>query len=83
MDRFLVAMPDFDLGTAYMSKWSEPLIRHAKDRGMDVVKIKGPDVNRRVVLGKLEAVKPRLVCLNGHMGIGTLIAGTNFQQCWM
>ena len=71
MKRFFVTRPDFDLGTSYLFKWTEPLIKEAEDAGMQVIDVKGPDVNEKTVVGKLRALTPGLVCLNGHGGKDT------------
>ncbi len=62
-----------------MFRWTEPLIRQAKDKGIDVIDVRGPEVNQKTVQGKLEAVKPGLVLLNGH-GDENTYCGHDFQK---
>ncbi len=63
---FFVSRPNFDDGTFYMHEYSRELIQHAENEGLKIVDVKGKDVNAKNVIGRLEILKPTIVCLNGH-----------------
>ena len=78
MPQSLFSRPDFDEGTAYLFQWCERLISKAREKGYNVVDVKGKDVTAKSVLGRLRALRPRLVCLNGH-GDKTMYCGHEFE----
>lgn len=70
----LITRPEHDITTKYLSKWSEKIIKEAKDKGYSVVDLKGDKATRNRFIGTLEKTSPKLVVLNGH-GNDNLVSG--------
>lgn len=62
----LITRPENDFTTRYLSKWSEKIIKEAKDKGINVIDLWRGKANRNRVISTLEKRDPRLVFLNGH-----------------
>ena len=42
----LITMPDFDLPTSYITKWSEKLVKIGEKNGLTPIVLKGKNVNK-------------------------------------
>lgn len=71
---FLITRPDYDSATKYLSHWSEEIIKVAKVKGKKIVDLKGKNVTKKELMGRISKLNPRLVVLNGH-GSEQLILG--------
>ena len=64
----LITRPEHELATYYLSRWSEKIIKEAKEKRFNVIDLFRNKANRKRVIGILEKRNPKLVVLNGHGG---------------
>lgn len=72
----LITRPEHDVTTRYLSKWSEKIIKEARNKGKNVIDLFRGKANRNRVISTLEKRSPGLVVLNGH-GSENCIRGHN------
>lgn len=66
MSRLLVTRPEHDLGTRYLSRWSEEILKEAKRRGIEVSDLHKEKAVRREFEGRVKKFDPAFVLMNGH-----------------
>jgi len=64
----LITRPEHEPAMCYLSRWSEKIIKEAKEKGVNVIDLYRNKANRKRVLGILEKRNPKLVVFNGHGG---------------
>jgi len=74
----LITRPENDDATIYLSKWSENIIKEAKNKGLKVIDLWRNKANRERVIGILGKVNPRFVMFNGH-GSENCVRGHNME----
>lgn len=72
----LITLPDHDITTFYLSKWSEEIIKIAEKNGMNITLINGPKVNVSYVTRMINTKEPSILLFNAH-GSDTTIGGQN------
>jgi len=70
----LITRPFHDVGTRYLSSWSQRLIDLAQKKGKKVIDLKGEKANKVELTGRIKKLNPSLVILNGH-GDSDLVTG--------
>lgn len=73
----LVTRPQHDITTYYLYKWSEEVIKKAKEKHISVIDLPGKKSTRKRVIGVLEKRSPSLVFLNGHGSENTVCGHNN------
>jgi len=64
----LITRPEHEPAMRYLSRWSEKIIKEAKEKGVNVIDLYRNKANRKRVIGILEKRNPKLVVFNGHGG---------------
>jgi len=64
----LITRPEHEPAMRYLSRWSEKIIKEAKEKGVKVIDLYRNKANRKRVIGILEKRNPKLVVFNGHGG---------------
>jgi len=72
----LITRPEHEPAMRYLSRWSEKIIKEAKEKGVNVIDLYRNKANRKRVIGILEKRNPKLVVFNGH-GSEFFVAGHN------
>lgn len=72
----LITRPEHDVTTRYLSKWSEKIIKEARNKGKSVIDLFRGKANRNRLISTLEKRNPGLVVLNGH-GSENYVRGHN------
>jgi hypothetical protein len=72
----LITRPDHDIATHYISKWSEPLIKECRKRGVKLYDLKRNRANSKIFCSIVRSKKPDFLILNGH-GTESTIFGYN------
>ena len=72
MKDILVTLPEYDDTTFYCSRFSEDIVKFARDVGNNVFDIRKERVNRKTIVAILQEKNPRLVLFNGHGSDETL-----------
>ena len=62
----LITTPDHDDSCAYMRAWSQEIVELAKEKYPETIRLDKKSVTRREFEGRIEALNPKLVILNGH-----------------
>ncbi|MBS3056194.1 MAG: hypothetical protein J4473_02035 [Candidatus Aenigmarchaeota archaeon] len=62
----LITMPDFDLPTSYITKWSEKLVKIGEKNGLTPIVLKGKNVNKNHITYSIMSKNPKLLIFNGH-----------------
>lgn len=62
----MITRPEHDPGLRYLSAWSSKVIEVAKDKGFEVIDLKGTKVTKTEFEGRIRKTKPDFVMLNGH-----------------
>lgn len=75
----LITRPNHDETTDYLHKWSEPVIKLAKDKLFTVLDLVGPKARRNIFESYSRKKQPHFFFLNGH-GSETIIAGQNNEH---
>ncbi|QQG40511.1 MAG: hypothetical protein HYV37_03000 [Candidatus Levyibacteriota bacterium] len=75
----LITKPQYDPGTHYLFYWSTIYIKHAKDKGHQVLELDRKRANKKELTSVIKKMKPQLICFNGH-GNYELIAGNNDES---
>lgn len=61
----LITRPDHDDETAYFHAWSSYIIKHADDKGFNVIDLEREKANKVEIEARLSKQNPELVILNG------------------
>jgi len=64
--KVLVTRPDYDTPTNFISHAAQEVVDCANSHGHDVLEIRGPDVIKKEVEGRIKKKNPKLVLINGH-----------------
>lgn len=70
----LLTRPEYDLPTNYLSHWSEPVIKLAKQKGLRTIDLAGNKANKADFTGRVKKTDPSFIFLNGH-GSETAVEG--------
>ena len=79
MKNILITLPEYDDTTFYCSKFSEELVKFARESGFQVFDIRKDKVNKITVSAILREKNPILVLFNGH-GSDEMITGHNDES---
>lgn len=72
----LITRPEHDTATFYLSKWTEPLIKECKNKGLNYYDLKGKKANQKTFDSFAISKKPEFFILNGH-GTENAVYGQN------
>jgi len=76
MKEILITLPEYDDTTFYCSRFSEDIVKFARNSGFNVFDIRKERVNRKIIVAMLREKNPRLVLFNGH-GSDETVTGHN------
>lgn len=62
----LIIRTRHDLATEYTFAWTEIILKEAEEKGMNVTKVEGEDINFQNLSKRIEKIKPSFVFFNGH-----------------
>jgi hypothetical protein len=57
MKKLLITLPEHDEATYYLSVWSEPIIKEAEKRGIQVLKLKRERANKTAKLHEINNIQ--------------------------
>jgi len=62
----MIIRTNHDTLTSYLYTWSNELIKEAKRKGFNVVKIEGKDITEEIIRSRIKNRKPNFIFFNGH-----------------
>lgn len=68
MTRLLTVDAPWDMPTVYLASWMDSLVAEARRIGVQVLSLRGYEVNESNLIGAIDSFQPEYVMLGGHGG---------------
>lgn len=62
----IIVRTKYDLATDYLFAWTEEIISEAENKGYNVNKVEGSDVNFKNFEKRIKKLQPKFIFFNGH-----------------